>query len=178
MRSITATESVMGASEQDDSVLTSGPRLHLLHTINVDDGAPVNANKHPRINLRFDVVQSLTKHVGRTGENKTHVVALSFNCIYIFGANKEDCLTILDGESLQILFGSSDLLQHAEDPCGVQFFRSFHNTLCLIDGLGEPFSIERFRQVVDGVYIEGTQGMLVVRRNKNDQRDVLNFEVL
>src|SRR5215216_447874 len=128
----------------------------------------MNPYKHPRVDLRFDVVQSIAKQMGGAGKTKTHVVALSLNCIYIFGADKEDRLTILDRESLQIPSTRSELLQHVEDPCGVRFFHPFHKNLCLIESLCEAFSIERFRQIVDGVYIEGTQGMLVISCNKND----------
>src|SRR6185503_10619266 len=156
MLSITTTESVVRTCDQDHAVLTSCPGLHFLNTINVDDSASMNPNKHTRINLRFDVVQSVAKQMGRVSETKTHVVALSFNCIYIRSANKEDLLAILDSESLQIRCAGSDLLQHAQDPCGVRFSCTLQKDLRLIDSLGKPFSIERFCQIVDGVRIEGT----------------------
>src|SRR6185369_687246 len=113
--------------------------------------------------------------MGRVAETKTHVIALSLNCIYIFSANKKDLLTILNSEPLQIRCARSDLLQHTDDACCVRFFCTLHKNLCVIDSLRKAFSIERFCQIVDGVYIEGTQGMLVVRRNKNDGREVLNI---
>src|SRR4026209_2184808 len=137
----------------------------------------MNPNKHPRINLRFDVVQSVAKQMRGAGETKTHVVALSFNCIYIFGADKEDRLTILDRESLQIPCTGPELLQHAEDSCGVRFFGPFHKKLRLFDSLCEALSIERFRQIVDGVYIEGAQGILVVGCNKDDYGELLDIEI-
>src|SRR5690348_17710856 len=100
----------------------------------------MNANKHPRIDLRFDVVQSVANQMGRAGETKAHVVTLSFDCIYIFGADKEECLAILDRESLQIPRPRTELLQHVEDPCGIRFPDPFHKNLRLIDSLCKAFS--------------------------------------
>ena len=146
----------MRTREQHDAVDTSGPGLYFLNTINVDDRVSMNANKHARVDLRFDVVQRVAQQVRRVGETKTYVVALSFDGIHILGANKEDRFTILDSKALEILCAGSELLQHVEDSHCVTFLCAVHKKLCLVYGLGEAFSIERFRQVIDGVDIEGT----------------------
>src|ERR1051325_12191781 len=110
MLSITATESVMRTREQHDAVNASGPGLHFLNAINVDDRVSMNAHKHARVDLRFDVVQRVAQQMRGVGETKTHVVALSFDRMHILSAHKEDGFTILDSESLEIPCAGSELL--------------------------------------------------------------------
>lgn len=47
----------------------------------------------------------------------------------------------------------------------------------MLDSFREAFSIERFRQIVDRMYIKGAQRILVIRCNKNDERESRDIEV-
>jgi len=51
MLSVSATKRVTGPREEHDAVFTSRPRLYFLDTIDVDDSAPMNSDKTPRIDL-------------------------------------------------------------------------------------------------------------------------------
>src|SRR5678815_5699638 len=111
-------------------------------------------------------------------EIKAHIVALCLNCVYVFGTNQKNSLPILDSESFTIPSASFEILNHAQEPSCVRLFCPFHKDLGLVYSLREAFPIERFRQIVDGVYVESTNGVLIICSNKNDYRKALSIEVL
>jgi hypothetical protein len=53
-----------------------------------------------------------------------------------------------------------------------------HENLCVIKRLGETVTIERFRQIVDCVYVKSAHRMLVVCSYENDDGHALDSETM
>jgi len=92
----------MGAGEEHNAILTSGPGLKFLYTINIDDGPSVDTNENLRVELFFNIGKSRAEQMRGVAESKTHIVALGFNSVHLISTNKEDSLTVFDSESFKI----------------------------------------------------------------------------
>src|SRR5690242_19362996 len=155
----------------------------------------MDASKLARVELLFQTADRLPQQVSLLIIVDAYVISFRLNTLNVVNAHEEHAPAILDHESLEVTWSTLQLFQQRKNvtialahlidfdllgdalPGRVEAVAIELAALIDFELLGdalpgrvEALAIERLEQVVEGVHLERTHGILIVGGNKDDIR--------
>ena len=110
---------------------------------------------------------------------KHGVDARRFDRLDLLRLDEPDAIPIADDEPIERRPPLFDLAEEREQPpVRLAFLAGGEHAARVAEGVPEPFRVDRLQQEVHGVHGERPDRVLVVRRDEDDERDLLRFEFL
>src|SRR4051794_633490 len=128
----------------------------------------MNAKKSLRIDAALQGIHRLAQEVRLRTDVQAQVVAGGLDPVNLFHLEEENTSARLDDQPLQMLAPRPDVAQEGEQLLArLGALIAADVGLGSFEGPGKAVAIEGFQQVVEGLHLEGTQGVAVVGRDEN-----------
>src|SRR5882724_3047522 len=137
----------------------------------------MDAQKFLRIKLAFDGGQRLPNHTGSFAGVKMNVFVIRFYPINLPGVKKGDTTIRANNDAIQVfLLGPDTFEKRSYLEAFVFFVLRMEAFFRILERGLEPDLIERLKQVVQRMKLEGSDRVGFVGRRKNNLRQMIEFD--
>src|SRR5215472_15725783 len=144
------------------------PGLDLLDTMDIHDSRAMYPEELRGVEPLFKSGKRLAKFVVTIADVKTYVVAFSFDPVDVFRRDEQYSSVLGNRQPVRVHSRRGKPFQAGYDPVHLVAVELPSNSvLGASQSALKPLFADRFKQIVNGIRIEGTQGIAVVSCHKN-----------